>query len=94
MTLKEIKDLWFHCYNEDLKTQYSGFYKRLEKLEKTIDKEEKNKLIKYDEFRKWLMTCPIPYEQEEILDFDDDSIFFYTSKNTDKFKGNKENKEG
>jgi hypothetical protein len=52
----------------------------------------KKKLIKYDEFRKWLMTCPVPYEQEEILDFDDDSIFFYTSKNTDKFKDNKENK--
>ena len=50
----------------------------------------KKKLIKYDEFRKWLMTCPIPYEQEEILDFEDDSIFFYTSKNTDKFKDNKE----
>ena len=41
MTLKEIKDLWFYCYGEDLKTQYSGFYKRLEKLEKTIDNEEK-----------------------------------------------------
>ena len=54
---------------------------------------EKKKLIKYDEFRKWLMTCPIPYEQEEILDFEDDSIFFYTSKNTDKFKDNKVDKE-
>ena len=43
ITLKEIKDLWFYCYNEDLKTQYSGFYKRLEKLEKTIDKEERDK---------------------------------------------------
>ena len=32
MTLKEIKDLWFYCYGEDLKTQYSGFYKRLEKI--------------------------------------------------------------
>ena len=41
MTLKEIKDLWFNYYGEDLKTQYSGFYKRLEKLEKTIDNEEK-----------------------------------------------------
>ena len=41
MTLKEIKDLWFNCYGEDLKTQYSGFYKRLEKLEKTIEKEER-----------------------------------------------------
>ena len=37
MTLKEIKDLWFHYYGEDLKTQYSGFYKRLQKLEKRID---------------------------------------------------------
>jgi len=41
MTLKEIKDLWFNYYGEDLKTQYSGFYKRLEKLQKTIDNEEK-----------------------------------------------------
>ena len=41
MTLKEIKDLWFNCYGEDLKTEYSGFYKKLEKLEKTIDNEEK-----------------------------------------------------
>tara|TARA_R100001198_G_C5152313_1_gene161200 strand:- start:273 stop:464 length:192 start_codon:yes stop_codon:yes gene_type:complete len=41
MTLKEIKDLWFYYYGEDLKTQYSGFYKKLEKLEKTIDNEEK-----------------------------------------------------
>ena len=34
MTLKEIRDIWFNCYNEDLKTQYSGFYKKLNKLEK------------------------------------------------------------
>ena len=45
-------------------------------------------MIKYDDFIKWLNTCPIPYEEEEILDFDDDSIFFYTSKNTDKHKDN------
>ena len=41
MTLKEIRRLWNIIYGEDLKTQYSGFYKRLEKLEKTIDNEEK-----------------------------------------------------
>ena len=41
---------------------------------------------KYDDFRKWLMTCPIPYEQEDINFFDDDSIVFLTSKNTDKDK--------
>ena len=43
MTLKEIKDLWFYCYNEDLKTQYSGFYKLLKKLEKdNVKKIEQN----------------------------------------------------
>jgi len=41
MTLKEIKDLWFHFYGEDLKTQYSGFYERLAKLEKAVNKEER-----------------------------------------------------
>tara|TARA_R100000234_G_scaffold49307_1_gene29570 strand:+ start:240 stop:410 length:171 start_codon:yes stop_codon:yes gene_type:complete len=50
----------------------------------------KKKLIKYDEFRKWLMTCPVPYYVEELLDFDDDSICFYTKNHTDKFKDNKE----
>ena len=38
------------------------------------------KKIKYNEFREWLMTCPIPYVQEELHDFDDDSIVFKTSK--------------
>jgi hypothetical protein len=33
MTVKQIKKLWFKFYNENLKTEYSGFYKELKKLE-------------------------------------------------------------
>ena len=35
--------------------------------------------ITYNKFREWLMTCPIPYLQEELHDFDDDSVVFKTS---------------
>ena len=37
----EISKLWFKCYGEDLKTEYSGFYNKLTKLEKTINEEER-----------------------------------------------------
>ena len=33
MTAKQIKNLWFSCYGENLKTEYSGFYRKLKKLE-------------------------------------------------------------
>ena len=36
MNSQEISKLWFKCYGEDLKTEYSGFYNKLTKLEKTI----------------------------------------------------------
>jgi len=32
-TLKQIKKLWLKCYGENLRTEYSGFYKILKKLE-------------------------------------------------------------
>ena len=59
MTLKEIKDLWFNCYGEDLKTEYSGFYKKLEKLERQQttkkkrlkNKEGKMKLVKTKKYK-------------------------------------------
>ena len=40
MNSQEISKLWFKCYGEDLKTEYSGFYNKLTKLEKTINEEE------------------------------------------------------
>ena len=30
-TLKQIKKLWLKCYGENLRTEYSGFYKILKK---------------------------------------------------------------
>ena len=33
MTAKQIKKLWFYCYGENLRTEYSGFYRKLKKLE-------------------------------------------------------------
>lgn len=41
MNSQEISKLWFKCYGEDLKTEYSGFYNKLTKLEKTINEEER-----------------------------------------------------
>tara|TARA_B100001250_G_C19768594_1_gene775977 strand:- start:395 stop:544 length:150 start_codon:yes stop_codon:yes gene_type:complete len=43
MNTEEIKNLWFECYGEDLKTDYSGFYKKLKQLE------QKRKLTKKTE---------------------------------------------
>ena len=34
----------------------------------------------YDQFREWLMSCPVKYEQDDLIGFDDDSIVFFTSK--------------
>jgi hypothetical protein len=30
-TLKEIKKLWMFCYNENIRTEYKGFYNLLKK---------------------------------------------------------------
>jgi len=43
-------------------------------------------MTKYSDFIKWLSTCPVPYEIEDLTGFDDDSIVFFTSENTDKNK--------
>ena len=45
---------------------------------------------KYSDFIKWLSTCPVPYEVDDLTGFDDDSIVFFTSENTDKHKDNEE----
>ncbi len=42
---------------------------------KIIDEE-----TRYSKFRKWLMSCPVKYKQDDINDFDDDSIVFLTGK--------------
>ena len=47
-------------------------------------------MTKYSDFIKWLSTCPVPYEVDDLTGFDDDSIVFFTSKNTDKHKDNEE----
>ena len=41
MKAKEIKKLWFYCYGENLKTNYSSFYKLLKKLEKNKYKKKR-----------------------------------------------------
>ncbi len=45
---------------------------------------------KYSDFIKWLSTCPVPYEVDDLTGFDDDSIVFLTSENTDKHEDNEE----
>jgi len=40
MNSQEISKLWFKCYGEDLKAEYSGFYNKLTKLEEIMDEEE------------------------------------------------------
>ena len=39
---------------------------------------------KYSDFIKWLSTCPVRYEVDDLKGFDDDSIVFFTSESTDK----------
>ena len=34
MTVKQIKDLWFSIYVENLQTEYSAFYKIIKRIEK------------------------------------------------------------
>ena len=34
VTTEKIRQLWFRCYGEDLKTEYEGFYEKLVELEK------------------------------------------------------------
>jgi hypothetical protein len=34
VTTEKIRQLWFRCYGEDLKTEYEGFYEELVELEK------------------------------------------------------------
>ena len=41
-------------------------------------------LKKYSDFVKWLSTCPVRYEVDDLKGFDDDSIVFLTSESTDK----------
>ena len=48
---------------------------------------------KYSDFIKWLNTCPVPYVVDDLKDFDDDSIAFLTSENTDKHKDDEEEGE-
>ena len=50
----------------------------------------KDKMKKYSDFIKWLNTCPVPYVVDDLKDFDDDSIAFLTSENTDKHKDDEE----
>ena len=50
-------------------------------------------MTKYSDFIKWLSTCPIPYEVDDLKGFDDDSIVFFTSKHTDKHKDEKNEEE-
>ena len=47
-------------------------------------------MIKYSDFIKWLNTSPVPYVVDDLKDFDDDSIAFLTSENTDKHKDDEE----
>ena len=45
---------------------------------------------KYSDFIEWLSTCPVPYEVDDLTGFDDDSIVFFTSENTDKHEDDEE----
>lgn len=45
MNAKEIKKLWYECYNEDLETEYQVFYESLKEKEKDkIEKTDNEKL--------------------------------------------------
>jgi hypothetical protein len=56
----------------------------------TIHRKDNMTKNKYSDFMKWLSTCPVPYEVDDLTGFNDDSIVFFTSENTDKHEDNEE----
>lgn len=40
ITTEKIRQLWYRCYGEDLKTEYEGFYEKLVEVEKNNNAED------------------------------------------------------